>query len=559
MNRPRSQASRTPGAPLIASTHLSILLSVLMFVAVLAAGGCSSSEPGVGSSGTGIGVSGTQVGTITGFGSVIVEGRRYDDDGATISVELDPRAPLTATSADLRLGMRAELSFENDERATTLVVRPAVIGRIDTADIDRFTVARQDVRVIRSGIAATVLDGFDAATPPATGDLVEVHGVRNAAGEIEASRVSRRPATAAALVRIVGEVAALETSTSLRIGTLRVDTSAATRLLPFGRLPEVGDRVTVVATGIAALNGARNGSITADAVRIESFTEARRVRIAGLVRLRQLGSDRFLVEDALVDARAARYVDATPGDIAAGRFVRIEGVWSGAILQASEIRLLRGLGDPVEITGLVGDFVTAADFTVRGTRVDASAADVEYRDGGASNLADGVLVEVRGFVVDGELRADRIVFRSTPDARTRALAGVVSGYDPASGAFAVLGASARLAPGAVLRFGDGSAAPASAFANGVLAKVEGRFDAGVFVVDIVTLPRAGEQRLITLEGRAFRVDTAQRTMRVIGVDVGWTAQTQVDGALTDLVGGAIVRVEGSIAAGRLEATRITIR
>ncbi len=552
-------ASATPRATGFAVRLAPLLLLAAILAGLLAGGGCSSGEPGVGSSGTGLGVNGTQIGAITGFGSVIVEGRRYDDSGSAISVDVDPRAPQAASATDLGLGMRAEVAFENDALAWSVVVRPTLVGRIDTADADRFTVARQDVLIVRRGVAATVLDGFDAGTPPAAGDLVEVHGVRNAAGEIEATRIARRASTAAPVLRVVGDVAALEGASGVRIGALRVDTGATTRLLPSGRLPAVGDRVTVVAAGLAAVNAARNGAVVADVVRIDTFAEATRVRVAGLVRLRQPGSDRFVVDDALVDARTARFTDATLADIVAGRFVRVEGVWSGARLQATEIRLLRDLGDPAEITGLVGDFVSAASFTVRGTRIDASSADVEYRDGDVASLADGVLVEARGNVSDGVLRATRIVFRSDPDARTRALAGVVSGYDPASGAFTILGASARLASGAVLRFGDGSVAPASSFANGVAAKVDGRFEGGVFVVDTVTLVRSGEQRLVSLEGRAFRVDTVQRTLRLNGVDVGWDAQTRFDGALTELVGGAIVRVEGNVAGDRIAATRITIR
>ncbi|MGE0315178.1 MAG: DUF5666 domain-containing protein [Lautropia sp.] len=551
-----SATRRRAGWPLPRIASMFVLVALL--VAMLAGGGCSSGEPGVGSSGTGLGVSGTQVGAITGFGSVIVEGRRYDDTGATIGFDIDPLAPRAAAASDLRLGMRAELVFENDTLAKSVVVRPTLVGRIDTADADRFTVARQDVLVVRRGIAATVLDGFDAATPPATGDLVEVHGTRNAAGEIEATRIARRPTTAVPVLRIVGDVAALDGATAFRVGALRVDTTATTRLLPAGRLPAVGDRVTVVAAGIAALDAARSGAVRADVVRVDAFAEATRVRLAGLVRLRQPGSDRFVVDDALVDARAARFVDAAPADIVAGRFVRVEGVWSGARLQATEVRLLRELGDPADVTGLVGDYVSVASFTVRGVRVDASSAAVEYRGGDASSIADGVLVDVRGFVSDGLLRATRIEFRVDPDSRTRALAGVVSGYDPASGAFSILGASARLAAGAVLRFGDGSAAPAASFQNGVLATVDGRFDGGVFIVDVVTLARSGEARQVTLEGRAFRVDTVQRTMRLNGVDVVWDAQTRIDGAPTDLVGGASVRVEGSVVSGRVAASRITI-
>ena len=70
-------------------------MGLLAALAIVACGG-GSDLAGVGSGGTGS----FSVGTITGFGSVFVNGQRYDDVNASVSDEDGPR-----NRADLRLGM----------------------------------------------------------------------------------------------------------------------------------------------------------------------------------------------------------------------------------------------------------------------------------------------------------------------------------------------------------------------------------------------------------------------------------------------------------------------
>jgi hypothetical protein len=124
----------------------------------------------------------------------------------------------------------------------------------------------------------------------------------------------------------------------------------------------------------------------------------------------------------------------------------------------------------------------------------------------------------------------------------------------------MLGASMRLTPGATFVNADGSAANRGDFGVGVTAEVEGRFIGGVFVVDAAVLRSLGLVRQVRAEGPAYGVDPAARTMIVNGIAVRWTPLgTRIDGSLSDLRGGTPVRVEGSVAAGVLVATRLTIR
>ncbi|HEU6455707.1 MAG TPA: DUF5666 domain-containing protein, partial [Roseateles sp.] len=66
--------------------------------------------------------------------------------------------------------------------------------------------------------------------------------------------------------------------------------------------------------------------------------------------------------------------------------------------------------DYVYLGGLIGDFVSAADFKVGSQKVDASGSGVKFIDGDASKLANGAKVEIKGAVKDGVLVAKQVHF-----------------------------------------------------------------------------------------------------------------------------------------------------
>jgi hypothetical protein len=78
-----------------------VLSACVSLVAIIAACGGGSNSAGVGLGGTGaFNITAYSEGTITGFGSVIVNGSRYDDTLATVRDEDGPR-----NRSDLKLGM----------------------------------------------------------------------------------------------------------------------------------------------------------------------------------------------------------------------------------------------------------------------------------------------------------------------------------------------------------------------------------------------------------------------------------------------------------------------
>lgn len=154
-------------------------LAASAVLAVLAACGGVGDLAGVGSGGSGL-----AEGTVTGFGSVYVDGERYDDSGAVVTEE----GPDGSRPATLKLGQRVRVQTARDNVAESIQVIAELIGPIERIDSDtandlRLTVVGQQVRVdkVASGAsgAATWVDFGEPCAPNCTlssGQWIQVHG-----------------------------------------------------------------------------------------------------------------------------------------------------------------------------------------------------------------------------------------------------------------------------------------------------------------------------------------------------------------------------------------------
>ena len=495
-------------------------------------------------------------GTITGFGSVIVDGKTYADAGAKVSFESDPTAPASAALGDLRLGMKVEVKASGDA-ASSIVISSQVVGRIEALSSDGFSVAGQAVRVVADGETPTFYEGVSGIADLAAGDFVEVHGARDEAGAIVATRVERRDPRGPFFVRIVGTVAGLNTGTaSFTVGGLRVSYDSTTRIVPSSAALADGVGVAVWSDAAPAA-----GTLQAKAIKVRRAptVSGDGVRVGGPVRSLDFAAKTFIVDGIPVDAAGAAYVNGTASDLANGRRVRVAGTWADDRIAASEVRFARSQGDDaVNLAGAITDFLGAASFKVRGVPVDASADTVSFVGGDASQLADGVLVRVQGRVEGDVVKAGTVSFPSTADGVARSLIGIVASYDATSGEFRLGNLAMRLADDARLRYADGSAANRAEFGNGDRVLVRGAFSAGSFTageVVFVTGPTAVVNRI---DGKVTEVDIAagvfrlNRTLVRAGDTVSWTGDRQ------NLRSGVHVHVEGTIVGGELIARVVEI-
>lgn len=345
-------------------------------------------------------------GPITGFGSIIVGGVRFDDSGARVE-----DADGSGRSRDeLRLGMRVEVesgAITDDGRggriATATRVRFAsdLLGPVTAADASGALIAvlGQIVRVTQ----ATVVDGAPGgAGSLSVGDIVEVHGFIDPGALIDryvATRIERRSDTPAAY-RVRGLVRDLVAAPpSLRIGAQTFDLAATG--VPEGVANGQLVRMTVATTQVAG-----RWPVTAIAIDTRRIIDRDEAEVEGLI-TSLTSSTRFRVNGIDVDASAANFVDGSIG-IVLGARVKVRGRSEAGTLIAATVDLRSdddAFNDGVDLRETITDLNTGAQtFRVRGITVFYGNGP-EFRNGSASDLGNGRRVRVRGFLSPDRTRA----------------------------------------------------------------------------------------------------------------------------------------------------------
>jgi hypothetical protein len=369
-------------------------------VAALAAlGGCG----GVDSGGTGTGHQQTlAVGPISGFGSIIVNGVRYDDSFALV----DDDEGRALASTDLRLGMRTQVvasapTLEGGiarATASSIRVRSEIEGPVDAIDGagTSLVVLGQTVLIV----ATTVIDDGGVALAP--GDTVAVHaGYDVAQGRYVATRIERSPALAR--YKLHGTVAELELSgRTLRIGPLRIDWSGAAPADP-ATLLAPGRRLRVALSTVPASGTRVASAIVADALPLD---DRENIELEGRVTAFTTLTS-FEVDGVPVDARGARFEGGAAGLVLGAR-VEVEGSLRDGVLRATEVELEddEGGDESFELNGSIESVDAAAmRFVVRGVTVMWSAV-TRFESSSAADLSAGRSVEVRGRLSSDGLRID---------------------------------------------------------------------------------------------------------------------------------------------------------
>ncbi len=187
-------------------------------------GGGATNTAGVGSGGSGV-----AEGSVTGFGSLIVDGVEYDDSNA--SVQADGGGGLRNVAA--KLGQRVRLGYDAQNRTEAVLVLPQLIGPV-TAAVDashHLAVMGQPVQLVSASQASqlgmpTVLDGWSAASGIASGDEVEVHGAwyydsGSGSYQLAATRIEKLAAAADPV--LISGVAQTVSANALRLDSANGD------------------------------------------------------------------------------------------------------------------------------------------------------------------------------------------------------------------------------------------------------------------------------------------------------------------------------------------------
>lgn len=366
--------------------------------ALMAVGLITACGGGGGSGGTGATTaSAFTAGPVRGFGSIIVNGVRFDDSGAEIENEDGVRG----SQDDIKLGSMVEVESgridDSTGRATAVRIRfgseiKGLVASVDTA-ANSFVVLGQVVDVRPE----TVFDDSLGAGGVAglAGKVVEVHAQRDAAtGHYVASRIEDE--AGATSFKLNGTVSALDSSArTFQIGDALISYASLNAAdMPAGLADGMRVRVRLATAQI-------DGKWVATRIRgadrkVEDHGDA---RLQGTVTA-FTSATAFEVNGIPVDASAAR-IDKGP--VTADSIVEVRGSAKDGTIVAERVKVLNGSDDSISGVELHGNIsgvdTTAKTFVLRGVKVSYGGS-VSYQRGGEAQLVDGARLEVKGTLSD---------------------------------------------------------------------------------------------------------------------------------------------------------------
>lgn len=350
-------------------------------------------------------------GPVSGFGSIIVAGVRFDDS-CTACIEDADEGPIGRQL--LRLGMMVEIdsgAISNDgldRRATATRIRVGsqLLGVVTELDLDngRLSVMGQTVRLT----PATVVDGLGGGVAALQlGDVVEVHGFYVAASDpvdegYVATRLERRdaPPLRYRVQGLVRDLQAQATPPTLRIGTQSFDLTDSG--VPVGLASGQFVRLTL----LTAPNSAGRWPVERVVLRQLRPDDREEAELEGLITAFESAA-LFSVNGLPVQTSAStRIVDGSAG-LGLGVRVEVHGRIQGGVLLASEVDIKSDIdvfNEGVDIRDVISSVASAAQtFVLRGVTVFYGSVPIDRFENGT---VDDLVVD-RRVRVRGTLSADR--------------------------------------------------------------------------------------------------------------------------------------------------------
>jgi len=356
---------------------------------------------------------GVSTGTISGFGSIIVNGVHYEVTGQT-GFDIDDSG--TGGQDDLKVGQQVTIEWSSIDdgvtrRSETVSYDDTLEGPIASGSID---LVNQSFVVLGQTVVVDAATSFDDNISPrdltglSDGEYVEVSGLIDGNGAVRATRIESVNQGDDTL-EVRGVVSA-RTATTFKINTLVVNYATATlKDFPGG---QIADGNFVEAKG-AVING--SGQLVADDVEFEDgeIPSGDDGEVEGYI-TRFVSQTDFDVSGVPVTTNGQTvYEDGVASDLALNVKVEVEGVVnSGGVLVAGKVEIKSGDsdddGDDDSVDGRVAANVTAVNpgagtLSLAGVTVTVTAT-TRYEDKtgvagqafGLDDISVGNYVEVRG-------------------------------------------------------------------------------------------------------------------------------------------------------------------
>ena len=391
-------STRTPLTGRRRQVLAALLAGSSMAALLVACGGGGGDAPATGG-GTATAQS-FATGPISGLGSVIVNGVRFDDSAARVEDE----DGATHAARELKLGMMVEIQAgkidDSTAKAAASLIRfgSEMVGPVASIDAMAQTlrVLDQTIEVKPTTVFEDGLAGFSAIVKD---QVLEIHAQFDAAtGHYVATRIESE--AGATVFRLRGIVSALINTATVK--TFKIGDA----VINFADIAPA-DLPTAFADGQRVRVRLKTAQVNGQWVALSVRTGVRKVEDHGDARLRGLVSvfnspQSFEIQGIVVDASNAVF-EPNSAAVKLGALVEVRGTASAGKIVASRVKVRNERDDDlqrVELHGSVSALdTTAKTFMLREVKIDYSRV-VEWKDGAAADLADPVKslkVEVKGF------------------------------------------------------------------------------------------------------------------------------------------------------------------
>jgi Domain of unknown function (DUF5666) len=402
--------------------RIHLIGSFISLLFVLLACGSSGSNQSAGIDGSGAPIATATSGTIDGFGSVIVNGLRYQSDRAQILINGE-----NAVEDNLRVGYQVRItgSIAADGTATAdkIEFTPTLVGsitQINSAD-NSLTLLGQTVYLTNNTL-------LDAAISPkslaglAVGNTILVSGSLTADASVSATRIELISANQIQLTGFVRELN--ESNYTFKLNQQQVSFAVAQLINVDNNRLQNG----MLITAIGALNNSNELSATSiNKLNTYFPTSTKNADIEGFITRFASTTDFDVAGSRVTTNNQTRYENGTSANLILGAKIELKGsINDSGQLVAGNIEfelagdsILSGTVTSLQITNLTG--IVSGRLEVGGTMIQTTSS-TRYEDNGNSQLKRfnlgaiqiGDYLEITGYFREAEFIATKIE-REEPD------------------------------------------------------------------------------------------------------------------------------------------------
>lgn len=404
----------------------------------------------------GIGRNGVAVGPISTFGSIVVNGVRYETNSAVFMFD-----GVAGTEDDLKVGQVVAVKGTINDDGTTGTADEVTFDDSVKGPVESIDLALKQLVVLGQTVLVSLDTSFDDSFSPASlegvsvGQIIEVSGQFDANGNIVATRIEPKPA--GTMFEVHGTVMGLDTGArTFSLNALVVDYSNATLDNFVNGQIENGDFVEAKGMSLGA-----NGELLATKVELESLlpdtNDGDRVEVEGFITRFASAQDFDVGGIPVTTTASTTYVGGVEADLGLNVKVEVEGdINANGVVVATEVDIRRSKAVRVVANA---DSIDAANnsLVVLGIPVtvdvltrleDKSAADVDPLT--LNDLNAGDYLEVRGseFPAGSGTILATILERDDADSEVELQGFVDTISDPS---FTILGVTINTSGGTVFR------------------------------------------------------------------------------------------------------------